>query len=50
VVGFIISCCNGNNIFSEWALQISLLSGESVSKQGVFDRVHSCAVLFAQQL
>jgi hypothetical protein len=50
VVGFIISCCNGNSTFSEWALQISLLSGKSVSRQGVFDRVHPCAVLFAQQL
>ena len=50
VVGFIISCCNGNSTFSEWALQIGLLSGKSVSKQGVFDRLHASTVLFAKQL
>ncbi len=50
VVGFLISCCNGMNTFSEWALQISLLSGNRVSKQGVFDRLHSRATAFAEQL
>jgi hypothetical protein len=50
VIGFIISCCNGNNTFSEWAFQISLLSGKSVSKQGVFDRLNARATTFARQL
>lgn len=50
VVGFIISCCNGNNTFSEWAFQISLLSGKGLSKQGVFDRLHAGATAFAKQL
>lgn len=50
VIGFIISCCNGNSTFSEWALQIGLLSGKSVSKQGVFDRLHAAATTFAKQL
>ena len=50
VVGFLISCCHGNSTFSEWALQIGLLSGKSVSKQGVFDRLHCGAVAFAKQL
>ncbi len=50
VVGFIISCCNGNNTFSEWAFQISLLSGKRLSKQGVFDRLHEGATAFAKQL
>ena len=50
VVGFIISCCNGNNTFSEWAFQISLLSGKRLSKQGVFDRLHAGATAFAKQL
>ena len=50
VVGFIISCCNGNNTFSEWAFQISLLSGTRISKQGVFDRLHAGATAFAKQL
>ena len=50
VVGFIMSCCNGNSTFSEWALQISLLSRKRVSKQGVFDRLHDGATAFAKQL
>lgn len=50
VVGFLISCCNGINTFSEWALQISLLSGERVSKQGVFDRLHARATAFTEKL
>jgi hypothetical protein len=50
VVGFIISCCNGNNTFSEWAFQISLLSGKRLSRQGVFDRLHESATVFAKQL
>jgi Transposase DDE domain len=49
-VGFIISCCIGNNTFSQWALQISLLSGKRLSKQGVFDRLHAGATAFAGQL
>jgi len=50
VVGFLSSCCNGNNTFSEWALQISMLSGKRVSKQAVFDRIHENAAVFARQL
>jgi hypothetical protein len=50
VVGFIISCCNGNSTFGEWASQISLLSGKPVSKQGVFERLHAGATAFARQL
>ena len=50
VVGFLISCCKGNNTFSEWALQISMLSGKRVSKQAVFDRLHESATDFARQL
>src|SRR5450755_474143 len=50
VVGFIISCCKGKNTFSEWALQISLLSGKPLSKQGVFDRLHAGATAFAKRL
>jgi hypothetical protein len=45
-----MSCCNGNSTFSEWALQISLLSRKRVSKQGVFDRLHDVAAAFAKQL
>ena len=50
VVGFLISCCNGNNTFSEWALQISMLSGKRVSKQAVFDRLNEHTTAFARQL
>ena len=50
MAGFIISCCYGKNTFTQWALQISLLSGKTVSKQGVFDRLHSKTVTFARQL
>ena len=50
VVGFIISCCIGNYTFSEWALQIGLLSGKRVSKQAVFDRLHAKTTVFAKQL
>ena len=50
VVGFIISCCIGNYTFSEWAIQIGLLSGKRVSKQGVFDRLHASTTVFAKQL
>lgn len=50
VVGFIISCCHGKNTFSQWAMQISMLNGKSVTKQGVFERMHTKTVLFARQL
>jgi Transposase DDE domain len=49
-VGFIVICCNGQNTFSHWALQISMLSKKSVSKQGVFSRIGESAILFSKQL
>lgn len=49
-MGFIISCCYGKNTFTQWALQISLLSGKTVSRQGIFDRLHSKTTMFARQL
>lgn len=50
VLGFLISCCKGQNTFAGWALQIGLLSGRSVSKQAVSDRIDASATAFAQQL
>jgi hypothetical protein len=50
VLGFIFSCACGQNTFSQWAIQISMLSGGSVSKQAVFDRIGKEAVAFAQSL
>ena len=43
-------CCNGQNTFSHWALQISLLTKKAVSKQAVFDRLGSSSTTFAKQL
>lgn len=50
VVGFLISCFNGNSTFSEWALQISILTHKRVSKQGVFSRISNSTTEFASQL
>lgn len=43
-------CCDRQNTFSNWALQISLLSKKKVSKQGVFDRIGKSTVEFSKQL
>jgi len=40
VFGFLFSCCHGKSTFNKWALQLSLLSGERVSRQAVFDRLN----------
>ena len=50
VLGFILCCCKKHNTFGEWATQIGWLSGETVSKQAVFDRLHSGAQEFAENL
>jgi hypothetical protein len=50
VLGFIISCSNGKNTFSDWAAQIGWLNGKSLSKQAVFDRIHDRTTVFAKQL
>lgn len=50
MLGFILSCACCQNTFSQWAFQISLLSGRSVSKQAVFERIGKPAVAFAQSL
>lgn len=50
VLGFLLSSCRKQNSFSSWALQIGLLSGKCVSKQGLFDRIHSGTVSFAKEL
>lgn len=43
-------CCNGQNTFSHWALQISILTKKAVSKQAVFDRLSSSSTAFAKHL
>lgn len=50
MLGFILSCACGQNTYSQWAFQISLLSGCNVSKQAVFDRISEKAVGFAKEL
>jgi hypothetical protein len=50
VVSFIMICCNGQNTFGQWALQISMLTKKAVSKQAVFDRLGIASTLFAKQL
>lgn len=49
-MGFLLSHCRRQNTFSGWAFQIGLLSGTSVSKQGLFDRINCKATAFAKQL
>ena len=50
VLSFLISSCRNQTTFSSWALQIGLLSNKCVSKQGLFDRIHSGAVAFSKEL
>ena len=50
VLGFLLSCFQVKNTFSQWALQISLLSGLQVSRQAVFDRIAQSSVDFSKAL
>ena len=50
VIGFILSCLKKQNTYKQWATQIELLSGKSVSRQAVFDRIGKSAVEFCRQL
>lgn len=50
VAGFIESCSKGYTTYSSWAEGISNISGKSVSKQAVFERMHEAGVLFAEKI
>jgi hypothetical protein len=50
VLGFILCCCKKKNTYAEWATQISMLSGETVTGQSIFDRMSDKSVTFAEQL
>jgi len=50
VLGFILCCCKSKNTYAEWAMQISMLSGETVTRQSIFDRMTNKAVTFGEQL
>lgn len=43
-------CSKGKNTFAEWAVQIGFASGNSVSRQAVWERVHGNASHFAEAL
>jgi len=46
----LLCCAKGKNTLTEWARQISLLSGQSVTKQALWERVHEGTVSFASSL
>jgi hypothetical protein len=50
VIAFIVCCLKKQNTYQEWATQIGWLSGKTVSKQAVFDRISKRAVAFCCQL
>jgi hypothetical protein len=50
VLGFLLMCSKGKNTFAEWAIQIGFISGSTVSRQGVWDRVQISASQFAEDL
>jgi len=51
VIAFLIGCCKKVYTFSEWAVQIGLLSGsETPTRQAMFDRISPKAVEFTKQL
>lgn len=50
VAGFIMCCCKNLNSFSGWAVQIGLMTGQSVSRQAVFERLYKGASAFAEKL
>ena len=51
ILGFIESCSTGYYSYSQWAASISQLSGKTVSKQGLYERVNSSATAdFAKSL
>lgn len=50
MLGFLLSVGHHQNTFNGWSLQIGILSGRCVSKQGLFDRIHEGTTAFAKQL
>lgn len=50
VAAFLICCSKGQNTYSEWARQITLLSGISLTRQALWERVHEGSVAFAKSL
>lgn len=50
VLGFLTSVSKGQNTLAGWAFEIGMLSGTSVSKQAVYDRLNDKSVAMAQAL
>jgi hypothetical protein len=50
VAGFLLCCSNGVNTYSEWARQIERLSGKTVKKQSLWERIHAGTVCFVRTL
>jgi len=50
VLGFILCCCKKKNTYAEWAIQIGKLSGKTLQKQSVFNRMSEKAVTFSKHL
>ena len=50
VLGFLSSSCKKQTSFSGWAMQTGMLSGNTVSRQALFERIHEGTVEFAKSL
>src|SRR5215211_6849626 len=50
VAAFLLCCSKGQNTYSEWARQITLISGRSTTKQALWERIHEGSVAFAKGL
>lgn len=50
VLSFFLMCSKGKSTFAEWAIQISLITGITVSRQGVWERIHENTSKFAEAL
>lgn len=50
VAAFLLCCTKGLNTYSEWARQISLLSGKTLRKQSLWERLHQGSVAFAKEV
>jgi hypothetical protein len=50
VAGFIETCFTGRNTYSAWAANIGLISGQTISKQAICERMSEPSTSYAQEL
>lgn len=50
VAGFLLCCSKGVNTYEQWARHIGLLSGKTLSKQALWERLHEGTVDFVRTL